>query len=351
MERKVSLLLLASFLVTSSDNLSFFLSLLFLNSGISTSQQNHSLWHQVLLHACSGRPSPFGQLKSLGDDPNGCYFTIVCGSSASLPLLLEAKGDYIDKSKFHLELVYGNKCRPFIVTNPPPNSLETVRGMINGQGLPVNQLDVERLIREGTFLTGGNARLLTAFLRDTKRYHDSRIREDGTHIAKLTPQHNKLRDAIYRQLAETHQQDLKDFINGVELDVAAITETQLNRFRPITDQKTLELCNTVLPGIDDKRHTQLLNDLADHGYVTIDGEDVYPKTIFSLAHFARKIGIVHWQYAWMTKAQDPLATIAGWVAKNAAKASIQAAATVAAGSPAAGVAAGALFELVKTPFK
>ena len=59
MERKVSLWLLASFLVTSSDNLSFFLSPLFLNSGISTSQQNHSLWHQVLLHACSGRPSPF----------------------------------------------------------------------------------------------------------------------------------------------------------------------------------------------------------------------------------------------------------------------------------------------------
>ena len=123
------------------------------------------------------------------DSLTSALLTIVCGSSASLPLLLEAKGDYIDKSKFHLELVYvnGNKCRPFIVTNPQPNSLETVRGMINGQGLPVNQLDVERLIREGTFLTGGNARLLTAFLRDTKRYHDSRIREDGTHIAKLTP--------------------------------------------------------------------------------------------------------------------------------------------------------------------
>jgi len=237
-----------------------------------------------------------GQLSSLGNESSGCYFTIVCGSSASLPLLLQARGDYVDKGKYHLKLVYVNcnKYPAMVVTNPPPNSLETVRSMINGHRLPTHP-DVERLIREATFFTGGNARLLTAYLRNTKEYHADTIhREDGTHDAKLSQDHNQLRDAIYRQLAETHQQDLKEIINDGKLDITAITDERLRKLAPITEQETLKLCNKVLPRIDEKRFTQLLNDLADHGYITLDGENVYPKTMFALAHYARKVGIVHW---------------------------------------------------------
>ena len=77
-----------------------------------------------------------------------------------------------------------HKYGQFIVDNPQPNTLETVRRMVNGQGLPANQSDVERLIREATFLTGGNSSLLTAYLVDPERYRHDKSREDGTHIAK-----------------------------------------------------------------------------------------------------------------------------------------------------------------------
>jgi len=170
--------------------------------------------------------------------------------------------------------------------------------------LPANQSDVERLIREATFLTGGNSSLLTAYLDDPERYRDDKSREDGTHIAKLSDDHDQLRDAIYGELAKIHKQDLEGFINNEVLDVAAITEEQLNKFRPITEKRTWDLCKKALPGVDEKRFTQLLNDLSDHGYVTLvanklslDGEDVYPKTIYALAHYARRVGMINWKFS------------------------------------------------------
>lgn len=91
------------------------------------------------------------QLKSLGNESSGRYFTIVCGSSASLPSLLEARGDNIDKLRRH--------------------------------------------VAEATFLTGGNARLLTKYLGNTKVYLSQR-NEDGTHDAQLDEEYEQLRIAI-----------------------------------------------------------------------------------------------------------------------------------------------------------
>ena len=128
--------------------------------------------------AAANARQTLAQLRRLGDNTSSRYFTAICGSSPSLPSLLQAQGDVVDKDRFPLTLLdLGRQAYPQLALSEPglPSYDSVVKMVGHLRGDFGNERDFGKFVKEVTFFTGGHLSLLQPYLHDSQAFFKKKI--------------------------------------------------------------------------------------------------------------------------------------------------------------------------------
>ena len=235
------------------------------------------------------------ELAFLGDQNSGRASTLICGSSAMLPLLITRNTDdptfpLLSRAPSLNGTKYNTKC---ISASPPTDlaAVASIAGLDLAQHLPA--------VRQLAFVAGATASDVERMFLETEHnsLSQSTLPEESLMGYKTLHNENRgeIRQVLLNKLCEKNKGLLLKLLRDKKIDTQAVRTTSWETdFKPLLFAEARECCKSLGPAVQDNTLTHLLH-LSDRSWIMLDGalnsapERIYPFTLLqATAHYLQE---------------------------------------------------------------